>query len=206
MSFILDALRKSESERQREASPTLARAPIATVRRETPMWIWFVIGALSIALTAIGVGWWRTNNLGPGMRASVDADSASADVRPVEPSAPPGNATLRTSSPSQIDGPSQINGLSDTATPSQQPFQTATAAGEPKSIAELQAMDASLPTYALQFTEFNAADPSQGSAWINGSMYRPGERIGAGGPELVEIRSDNVILAYRGNTYRLRLR
>ena len=38
MSFILDALKKSESDRQRQASPALFEVKVATPRRRFPLW------------------------------------------------------------------------------------------------------------------------------------------------------------------------
>ena len=57
MSFILDALRKSESERQREAPPSPTRIPLAVARAGLPAWVWLVIGALSVTVLAIGAAW-----------------------------------------------------------------------------------------------------------------------------------------------------
>ena len=38
MSFILDALKKSETDRQRQASPALFEVKVAAPRRSFPMW------------------------------------------------------------------------------------------------------------------------------------------------------------------------
>jgi general secretion pathway protein B len=48
MSFILDALKKSESERNRQTGPVLMDVRIAAPRRRLPAWIW-VIGAVLLA-------------------------------------------------------------------------------------------------------------------------------------------------------------
>jgi general secretion pathway protein B len=45
MSFILDALKKSENERQRTIGPSLADAPIRRVQTDRPWWV-FAVGAL----------------------------------------------------------------------------------------------------------------------------------------------------------------
>jgi general secretion pathway protein B len=47
MSFILDALKKSENERQRTIGPSLADAPIRRAQTERPWWV-FAIGALLV--------------------------------------------------------------------------------------------------------------------------------------------------------------
>ena len=58
MSFILDALRKSEHERQRAAMPGIAQVPFGLPRREMPAWAIAVIVALAIAVLVLGGAWW----------------------------------------------------------------------------------------------------------------------------------------------------
>ena len=55
MSFILDALRKSEHERQRQTGPALVEAPIATPRPRSNPWATAAIVLLLVNLVAIGV-------------------------------------------------------------------------------------------------------------------------------------------------------
>ena len=60
MSFILDALRKSEHERQRSATPGIAQVPFGAPRRELPPWTIAVIVALALAVLALGGAWLRS--------------------------------------------------------------------------------------------------------------------------------------------------
>ena len=46
MSFILDALKKSEAERQRQAGPALLEMRVVRPRRRIPVWVWIGGGAL----------------------------------------------------------------------------------------------------------------------------------------------------------------
>ena len=55
MSFILDALKKSESDRQRQSGPALFEVKVAPPRRMLPLWA-LAIGAL-LAVNAVIVGW-----------------------------------------------------------------------------------------------------------------------------------------------------
>lgn len=60
MSFILDALKKAESERGRAAGPVLVDVRIAPPRRRLPAWAW-VLGAVLLAnLAALAWLMWRT--------------------------------------------------------------------------------------------------------------------------------------------------
>jgi len=55
MSFILDALRKSEHERQRQTGPALVEVPVAAPKPRTNPWATAAIALLVINLVAIGV-------------------------------------------------------------------------------------------------------------------------------------------------------
>jgi general secretion pathway protein B len=55
VSFILDALRKSEHQRQRQTGPGLAEVPVATAKPKTNVWATAAISLLVVNLTAVGV-------------------------------------------------------------------------------------------------------------------------------------------------------
>jgi general secretion pathway protein B len=180
MSFILDALRKSETQRQREAAPSLSHAPIATIRRETPVWTWLIIVLLALALAAFSLAWWRGRPLPlpaevPDVRTQAMQEALRA---PQMPAAGP-EATDSARAPA------------------------VTATQTPRPIRDLAALDPALPAYRLEFVAFKPADPADSSAWINGRLYRIGERV-ANGPEIIEIRADSVILAHLGERFLLR--
>ncbi|MBS0379281.1 MAG: general secretion pathway protein GspB [Proteobacteria bacterium] len=76
MSFILDALKKSESDRQRQSGPALFEVKVAPPRPRLPLWA-LVLGLLLVANAAI-VGW-------VVLRRPAHVDSAMA-----QPAAVPG--------------------------------------------------------------------------------------------------------------------
>lgn len=194
MSFILDALRKSESERRREAAPTLTRAPLATVRRETPPWIWFMLGLLLLALAALGIAWWQ--DIRPAMPG---ADTTAPTATTTGPNGTPDTNTETAA----VAAPSGAPTAADS--PSQAGVSTAAATGAPRSIRELYASNPQLPAWSIEFIAFNTADPAASSVWIDGNRYRPGDPL-AEGPEITEIRTDSVVLAFRGERYLLTMR
>jgi general secretion pathway protein B len=55
VSFILDALRKSEHERQRQTGPALAELPVATPRSRSNVWAPVAIALLLVNLVVVGV-------------------------------------------------------------------------------------------------------------------------------------------------------
>jgi general secretion pathway protein B len=195
MSFILDALRKSELERQRDSAPGLMRSPVATIRRETPVWSWLLIVLLSLALVALAATWWLRDSQG-GAEPTVEAAALPAPADAVATTAAPATtATTAAATPAAVpDAAADDDGAI-----------AAAIAAEPKSMADLVRAHPELPRYALSFLEYNGVDPANGSARINGERYYPGQVI-AGGPELVGIRPDGAVLLYRGQTYLLTTR
>lgn len=59
MSFILDALRKSEHERQRQLGPSIAELPVARPAPRVPPWVWVALAAL-LTLNIAVVAWFLT--------------------------------------------------------------------------------------------------------------------------------------------------
>jgi hypothetical protein len=87
MSFILDALRKSEHERQRSATPGIAQVPFGAPRRELPRWTVALIVVLAVAVLALGGAWLRSEWSGAARQARERAPTEL----PV--GLPPGDAT-----------------------------------------------------------------------------------------------------------------
>jgi general secretion pathway protein B len=89
VSFILDALRKSEHERQRSAVPGLSHVPLATARREMPGWALIVIGVLAAAVLVLAGAWWQSQR---SLNASAASSAAPAPAQAASnppPIAPP---------------------------------------------------------------------------------------------------------------------
>src|SRR5262245_63666724 len=60
MSFILDALRKSEHERQRTATPGIANVPFGAPRKVLPVWAVALMVVLGLAVLGLGGAWLRS--------------------------------------------------------------------------------------------------------------------------------------------------
>lgn len=179
MSYILDALRKSESERQRDAGTGLARTPLAAGRQKTPAWIWAVIGLLSLSLIVVAAAWWRSQLDSQPPAAS----ETTADGIGTEPPAASGEQRARE--------------------PATEPVAADT--DRLRSIAELPDFGPTLPEYRLEVLACCSDNPAENSAWINGRRYYPGERIGSG-PVVAEVGPDGVVLAFAGQRFLLTTR
>lgn len=84
MSFILDALKKSERARQRQAGPSLFEVKVTPPRRVLPAWA-VILGAL-LVINAVVVGWIMLGH--PARRAAPAAAAVPPASRPVAPAAP----------------------------------------------------------------------------------------------------------------------
>ena len=75
MSFILDALKKAEAERQRQTGPTLLEVRVAQPRRRFPIWT-LVIGAL-LAINILLLIAFELRRPAPGAEPATSASPAA---------------------------------------------------------------------------------------------------------------------------------
>ena len=96
MSFILDALKKSENARQRQAGPALFEVKVAPPRRMVPLWA-IVIVILLVIINGVALSWMllRRHAGPPATLTRTSAPAAVHDV--VAPSV--GTAAVSTPSP-----------------------------------------------------------------------------------------------------------
>ena len=114
MSFILDALRKSEHERQRSTVPGLSQVPLATPQPQMPRWALGVIAALGAAVLALGFAWIYS------MRASDQVEESQPPTveRSVElPPPAPRTAAPRQAAPSRPPGDSTLSATAGSSNP-----------------------------------------------------------------------------------------
>jgi general secretion pathway protein B len=230
MSFILDALRKSESERRRSTAPMLAGVPVEVSRPAVPGWMWAVIGALAVAVLVLGGAWWNSTRSGapPGTSspaAEVPARQPSGDRLPVT------NAVATAVEPAtDTRPPSARPAVSSPAPPvTAGPAVTPQAAAEPAAplraddsrdrpaiapapaaasrreslptVDEARAGGVNLPLLSLELHVYHA-DPASRWVYINGARYTEGRQIAAG-PALVEIVPEGVVIGQGGSEYLL---
>jgi general secretion pathway protein B len=91
MSFILDALKKSETDRQRQTAPALFEVKVAAPRRRLPVWA-ITLGVL-LGVNLLAVGWFFLRQ--PAAPVVPASAAVSATERPAEPPVtPPGMVTV----------------------------------------------------------------------------------------------------------------
>lgn len=218
MSFILDALKKSESDRQGNSRPGFADVPAGSAQSRAPRWIWIVSGLLGINAIVIAGLWLGSHADSPAVPPDIDARAAAA-----EPAAPPFAEIVsdarrdRTSMPRTEATQTALPGSPATQTaptaepapprPARRETPTARVTPAPGPVVvptfnELRA-DGSLrlPDLHLDIHVY-AENPSERFVFVNMSKYREKATL-AEGPTIREINPDGVILEYEGADFML---
>lgn len=78
MSFILDALRKSETQRQRQAGPGIAEAGYRPAAPRRGAWLPILVLILAANLLLLAAFWWRNGH--QATAATADANAVPADL------------------------------------------------------------------------------------------------------------------------------
>jgi general secretion pathway protein B len=217
MSFILDALRKSELERQRQSGPSIAEMPIARDDRRMP-WVLLAIGVL-LAVNAGGLLYFMLRADKPAA-AAVETTTAPIAVVPVA-TAPAAAAPLpvpaelppATDSTLADEEAAIAPGMPAASSPPPAPDPTllpepsvtyapAPPSGNPPSIDEMPAqVTAGLPELSVDLHIYTD-DPAKRAVFINGRRYQRGAVL-AEGPTVEEITRDGVVLSYHGQRFQL---
>jgi len=107
MSLILDALRKSEGQRQRHTGPGLASVPEAGERRGPPRWT-LVLGALLVANAILILTLFFTRN-GESTPPPAGTQARPAETAPVTPSQPSSLPPARTAQRVTLPAPTRAD-------------------------------------------------------------------------------------------------
>src|SRR6187455_1143220 len=90
MSFILDALKKSETDRQRQTAPALFEVKVAAPRRRLPTWA-IALGVL-LGVNLLVVAWFFARQPATATPAAAAASGAQTQAEPA--ATPPGMVTV----------------------------------------------------------------------------------------------------------------
>jgi general secretion pathway protein B len=220
VSFILDALRKSEHERQRSTVPGLSQVPLATPQPQLPRWAVVVMGALAGVVLVLGAAWWQS------LRAPAEPAGSPARIversleLPPSSTAVPSQPTVssRPAAPDRFtpapapslaaaagEGPTEAESAPAAAAPA--PASAPTRLDVPTdgvtlpSAAALAAEGIAVPPLRLELHAFSAR-PHERFVFINGRKYIEGDRL-TEGPQVVSIAPTGVVLAHAGRQFLL---
>ena len=206
MSFILDALRKSENERQRNQTPGMANMLAQGKRKGSGIWIPLVALLVGVNLSLIVVMWLLSDEEQPtAIAAPATGNQASAISSVPGPGASAPNRRLS----EQLPPASTDKAASQqeyTATPAL-PTQTFSAAPYEESLddniptlAELMLANAiSIPTLHLDIHVYSET-PTERFVFINMSRYNEGATLSEG-PKVVRISKGGVVLRHQGQDF-----
>lgn len=216
MSFILDALRKSEIERQRQSGPSMAEFAVARTDRRLPVALIAIGFLLAVNLAVVLFFMLRDSGAPAAVAAPATVASATSDVPAARIPAPTtGNAPEILAAPLEEFSKESTRTFSGQATePPDAPDPTLIpdaplnrpgviySEGPPEPVTGLATQGTGeLPELIVDLHIF-AEEPAKRAVFINGRRYVQGARI-LEGPLVEEITSDGAILSYRGRRFLL---
>jgi general secretion pathway protein B len=218
MSLILDALRKSEHQRQRQVGPGLAVVPEAGERHRPPTWILVLAGLLVLnilvlaALLLTGRPAEQATTMTPAAAPPAAAPAAAAPTRPAD--------TVQTA-PLALPSRPRREDVRPLTTEVAAPAATAQPAGgaprqaapQPAPAVEQTTADARLPRFTdlVIRGELNvpnmhldihvySGNPAERFVFINMRKYLEGEATHEG-PRIERITSDGVVMDHQGQRF-----
>ncbi len=214
MSFILDALRKSELERQRQSGPSIAELPIARDDRRLP-WALLAIGLLLAINVGVLLYFFLRENTTPvaAVEATATPAPASAATVTTTPVPAPLTAPPAEEMPAADTLLPEAAAMADATLPPPAPDPTLLpdasvtyAAGSieemPPPITDLPAQaTAGLPELSVDLHIYSD-DPAKRTVFINGRRYQRGGVL-VEGPRVEEINREGAVLSYRGRRFLL---
>ncbi len=197
MSFILDALRKSETERQQSAVPSISDVPAVVHRTRVPTWTVGIIATLSAGILLLGWAWWQNTNVGEAEVADVRPSGLQLQNQGVSRSATSGAVRNLAREPVAAAPAASASPATQFAPEPR----TSTMVIGPPTMMELIVAGTDLPELSLELHVYSAT-ASERFVRINSASYREGEVL-TDGPRVLSITTEGVILAYRGQSFLL---
>ena len=205
MSFILDALKKSETDRQQQGSAEFAGVPTSAARREgPPTWLW-IVGVLLVVNLAVLIGIFMQPEVSP-----VAATAAPAQPVPepaLEDDFEEQVAAARQNAPPREE-PTALPVEQSTPEPVVRNTPSVAASRSPETVAALPTVHelrangtVTLPDLHVDIHVFSDAAKDR-FVFINMAKYNEGSRLSEG-PLVEEITPDGVVLSMNGTTFLL---
>lgn len=202
MSFILDALKKSEAERQRQDAPGIANIPQSTDRRGGKRWAWIIGGLLAVNLAVL---------LGIVFRPADGPVTATTPAPSREPAAATREDAGRSppvTPPASAPTNAAVAAPAETAVAEPAPASTAAPATPAPGAVSLPTFEAlraqgqlSLPDMHIDIHVYSG-QPADRFVFVNMTKYRENSTLREG-PTVVQITPEGVVLDYFGTRFLL---
>ena len=201
MSFILDALKKSETDRQQTGSAEFAGVPTSSSSdQRVPRWLW-ILGALLVINLAVLLGLLLRPEVGPVPAAAIKVEEpAPTNAAAFAQQVAEAKQNVRPSEEPRVQTPDPV------ATPSTESAPSVVVASEPMqtvllpTIHELRADGRlTLPDLHVDIHVYSEA-PKDRFVFINMTKHNEGSRL-AEGPVVEEITTDGVVLNQNGTLF-----
>lgn len=198
MSFILDALKKAESERHRASGPVLVDVRLAPPRRGLPVWGWVLGGVLLANFAVLAWLMLRTPAAHEAATASNTAAPPAATATQLAQTAPP---TTPAPAPSASAPPPVPPAAAPATANPPAPFATPVDFDSLPTAQDLIAQGVSLPPLLMNLHVYDAT-PSLRFVMLNGLHLGEGEYM-PDGIKVVAITEHGVVLDARGRRFLL---
>ena len=215
MSFILDALRKSETERQKAQVPGIGDSPLVVHRNHVPKWMVGVIAGLSACLVALVWIWLRdTGNDVEQNVAGVTDPTTQTTTGAATASAPPASPASTTAPAARQSGEVRDlsvearqatvspdatgDGRSPATTAAPPPVMPEFAALPMVTLAQYRASGGALPELNLELHVYSPT-AAERFVFINSTKYVEGQTL-AEGPRLGAITEAGAVLLHQGRS------
>jgi len=213
MSFILDALKKSETDRQQKGSAEFAGVPTSAPRESAPRWLW-ILGLLLAINLAVLIYLLTRPELNPESTAGTVQSAQPIVVAPEKTESIPSTETsdafadqvaaAKQNAPRREAPRPVVTEASGTAPPlaNTPPPRTTSSSLALPTIHEVQAGGMiSLPELRVDVHVYSEI-PEDRFVFINMNKHKEGSRM-MEGPVVREIRSDGVVLEQNGVSFLL---
>lgn len=191
MSFILDALKKSEEERLRQQNPSTLPTAVRRTNGRTPSWVWALLGLLAVNLVVLVFVLLKPASPPPAaepespstvMPASAPSDASSI----VQPVATPGQVVSST--------PTTVMPRTDAT-----PIPTAPPLSSVPSRDQQIAAGANLPAATLNLHVYDS-DPTKRFVLLNGERLREAD-TSRDNLKVLSITPEGVVLGYGDSSF-----
>ncbi len=210
MSFILDALRKSETERQRQATPSLADAQYQVNKKKRGIWVPALVAILAANLLIIGYMSFDDSRDVSDTSPLADESASGVVERPLAIPAEEfaGDRTIAVETPMEepvIAAPAEP---ATKIVAAAEPVTGSASSSMPPALAILPSMQQLTLSGQLSLSPLHldihvyAGQVEKRFIFINMNKYREGDRLEEG-PTVEEITTTGVILLHQGNRFSL---